>query len=168
MSSAPSYQMVSICSCVRGSWFCLGWGCVDAFHNSSSCQEQQQQQQLQKPVETLLCPEQKTHGKRENSLHGKANVISPDRLCRPAAAERREGRHKQPNVVLWANVNRSLAIPEQNVPSWAGQGTGLAGGNIAEGLARLPVKAALLGCQMKEVLALTGSRAPGIFAFQQG
>lgn len=28
MSSAPQYQMVSICSCVRGSWFCLGWGLV--------------------------------------------------------------------------------------------------------------------------------------------
>lgn len=57
-------------------------------------------------------------------------------------------------------------MSEQNVPSWAGDS--LAGGNIAEGLARLPVKAALLGCQMKKVLALAGSRAPGIFAFEQG
>lgn len=131
-------------------WLGPWWGREDAFHNSSSCQEQQQQQQqLQKPAETVLCSQQKPHGKRENSLRGKANVIGPGRLCRPGAAERREGRDKQPSVVLQANGNGSLAVFEQNVPSWGRQGTGLAGGNVAESLARLPGKQALLGCCRK-------------------
>lgn len=65
-----------------GSW----QGREDAFHNSSSCQEQQQQQH-QKPVETVLCSEQKTHAGRKNSLNEQIDVISPDKLSKPEAAK---------------------------------------------------------------------------------
>jgi len=82
------------------SWLGPWQGHEDAFHNSSSCQEQQQQQH-QKPVETVLCSEQKTHAKRKNSLNEKANVISPNKLCKPEAAKwwKRRGEITQYNFM---------------------------------------------------------------------
>lgn len=68
------------------SWLRPWQGHEDVFHNSSSCQEQQQQQH-QKPVETVLCSEQKTHARKKNSLNEKVNVISPDKPCKPEAAK---------------------------------------------------------------------------------
>jgi len=69
--------------------FALTWlgswkGHEDAFHNSSSCQERQQHQ---KPVEAVLCSEQKTHAGKKNSLNEKIKVISPDKLSKPEAAK---------------------------------------------------------------------------------